>query len=90
VRIIALAQRHRRYGVGMIHLKLLQAAREPINYKRVERLYRFEKLHIRRIRPVTVTPEHTIGGDHQIRILESIGEVLAGTKTGRTEVAPQI
>src|SRR5688572_2478565 len=45
-RIIAFAQRHRRYGVGMIHLKLRQAG-ECVNYKRVERLYRLEKLHIR-------------------------------------------
>ena len=48
-RIIALAQRHRRYGVGMIHLKLRQSG-ECVNYKRVERLYRLEKLHIRRRR----------------------------------------
>lgn len=48
-RIVALAQRHRRYGVGMIHLKLRQAG-EPVSYKRVERLYRLEKLHIRRRR----------------------------------------
>ena len=48
-RIIALPQRHRRYGVGMIHLKLRQTG-ECINYKRVERLYRLEKLHIRRRR----------------------------------------
>ena len=48
-RIVALAQRHRRYGVGMIHLKLWQAG-ERVNYKRVERLYRLEKLHIRRRR----------------------------------------
>ena len=48
-RIIALVQRHRRYGVGMIHLKLRQAG-ELVNYKRVERLYRLEKLHIRRRR----------------------------------------
>ena len=48
-RIIALAQRHRRYGVGMIHLKLQQAG-EAVNYKRVERLYRLENLHIRRRR----------------------------------------
>jgi transposase InsO family protein len=55
-RIVALAQRYRRYGVGMIHLKLRQAG-ELVNYKRVERLYRLEKLHIRRRRrkkiPVT-------------------------------------
>jgi putative transposase len=48
-RIVALAQRYRRYGVGMIHLKLWQAG-ELVNYKRVERLYRLEKLHIRRRR----------------------------------------
>jgi len=48
-RIVALAQRYRRYGVGMIHLKLRQAG-ELVNYKRVERLYRLEKLHIRRRR----------------------------------------
>ena len=48
-RIVALAQRYRRYGVGMIHLKLQQAG-EGVNYKRVERLYRLEQLHIRRRR----------------------------------------
>jgi putative transposase len=48
-RIVALAQRHRRYGVGMIHLKLQQSG-DRVNYKRVERLYRLEKLHIRRRR----------------------------------------
>jgi transposase InsO family protein len=48
-RIVALAQRHRRYGVGMIHLKLRQAE-EMVNYKRVECLYRLEQLHIRRRR----------------------------------------
>jgi hypothetical protein len=35
-RILALAQRHKRYGVGMIHLKLRQAGL-IVNYKRVER-----------------------------------------------------
>ena len=46
-RIVALAQRYRRYGVGMIHLKLRQAGL-PVNYKRVERLYREAKLQVRR------------------------------------------
>lgn len=41
--IIALAQRHRRYGAGMIYLKLRQAG-EQVNHKRVERLYAEEKL----------------------------------------------
>ena len=119
-RIVALAQRHRRYGVGMIHLKLRQAG-EIVNYKRVERLYALEKLHIRRrrrkkipvsdrqplIRPgranevwsmdfvfdrvatgrmikclvivddatheaVALAPEHTIGGEHLTRIMDSV------------------
>jgi hypothetical protein len=42
-RIVALAHRHRRYGVGMIYLKLRQAG-ERVNYKRVERLYVAERL----------------------------------------------
>jgi len=46
-RIIDLAHRHRRYGVGMIHLKLGQAG-EKANYKRVERLYREAQLQVRR------------------------------------------
>lgn len=37
-RILALAQRHKRYGVGMIHLKLRQAG-VLVSHKRVERLY---------------------------------------------------
>ncbi|GAB3339308.1 IS3 family transposase [Marilutibacter aestuarii] len=48
-RILALAQRYKRYGVGMIHLKLGQAG-ELVNYKRVERLYREAKLQVRRRR----------------------------------------
>jgi putative transposase len=46
-KIVALAHRHRRYGVGMIHLKLRQAG-EKANYKRVERLYREAHLQVRR------------------------------------------
>ena len=46
-RILALAQRHKRYGVGMIHLKLRQEGR-LVNYKRVERLYQEAKLQVRR------------------------------------------
>ena len=48
-RIVALAHRHRRYGVGMIYLKLRQAG-ETVNYKRVERLYVAERLQVRRRR----------------------------------------
>ena len=46
-RILALAQRHKRYGVGMIDRKLRQAGL-PVNYKRVERLYQDAKLQVRR------------------------------------------
>ena len=48
-RIIGLAQRHRRYGAEMIYLKLRQAG-EPVNHKRVERLYTLEGLQVRRRR----------------------------------------
>jgi transposase InsO family protein len=48
-RIVQLAQRHRRYGAGMIHLKLRQAG-IAVNHKRVERLYALEQLQIRRRR----------------------------------------
>lgn len=48
-RIVALAHRHRRYGAGMIHLKLRQAG-ERVNAKRVHRLYVEERLQIRRRR----------------------------------------
>lgn len=46
-RILALAQRYKRYGVGMIYLKLRQE-QWPVNYKRVERLYRQANLQVRR------------------------------------------
>ena len=45
--IQALAHRHRRYGVGMIYLKLRQGG-HAVNYKRVERLYQQAKLQVRR------------------------------------------
>lgn len=47
--IVALAQRYRRYGAGMIYLKLRQAGRAD-NHKRVERLYAAEGLQIKRRR----------------------------------------
>ncbi|MDD2741619.1 MAG: IS3 family transposase [Rhodocyclaceae bacterium] len=46
-RIITLAQRHRRYGAGMIYLKLRQAG-EIVNHKRVDRLYTKAGLQVRR------------------------------------------
>jgi transposase InsO family protein len=48
-RILGLAHRYRRYGVGMIYVKLGQAG-ERVNNKRVERLYVAERLQVRRRR----------------------------------------
>lgn len=48
-RIIALAHRHRRYGAGMIYLKLRQAGM-LVNHKRVERLYAEARLQVKRRR----------------------------------------
>jgi putative transposase len=46
-RIIDLAHRHRRYGAGMIYLKLRQQGL-AVNHKRVERLYTEARLQVRR------------------------------------------
>lgn len=54
-RIVALAQKHRRYGAEMIHLKLRQDGLR-VNHKRVDRLYALEQLRIRRRRHKKVPP----------------------------------
>ena len=46
-RIVALAHRHRRYGAGMIYLKLRQEGR-LVNHKRVDRLYAEARLQLKR------------------------------------------
>jgi putative transposase len=48
-RIVALADRHRRYGAGMIYLKLRQEGR-VVNHKRVDRLYAEARLQVKRRR----------------------------------------
>ncbi|WP_354513391.1 IS3 family transposase [Luteibacter sp. PvP019] len=53
--ICALANRHKRYGVGMIYLKLRQAG-QMVNYKRVERLYQKANLQVRRRKRKKVPP----------------------------------
>lgn len=131
--IVDMAQRYRRYGAPMIHLKLRQAGRQ-INHKRVERLYALEKLQVRRrrrkkippadrhplIRPgranevwsmdfvfdriasgraikclaivddatheaVAVIPDHSIGGDHLVRLLDEVCAVQGRPSIIRTD-----
>jgi len=48
-KIIGLAHRHRRYGAGMIYLKLRQEGLR-VNHQRVERLYSAAQLQVRRRR----------------------------------------
>ncbi len=45
--LVALAHRHRRYGAGMIYLKLRQQGR-LVNHTRIERLYAEAQLQVRR------------------------------------------
>ena len=52
-RIVDLAQRHRRYGAGMIYLKLRQAG-HVINHTRVDRLYTEAWLQLKRRRRKTI------------------------------------
>ena len=84
-RIVALAQRHRRYGVGMIHLKLRQAG-EIVNYKRVERLYALEKLHIRRRRrkKIPVADRQPLVRPGQANEVWSMDFVFDRAASGRT------
>jgi putative transposase len=84
-RIVALAQRHRRYGVGMIHLKLRQAG-EIVNYKRVERLYALEKLHIRRRRrkKIPVSERQPLVRPGSANEVWSMDFVFDRVATGRT------
>ena len=61
VRSVALAHRHRRYGAGMISLKLRQEGHR-VNHKRVERLYTEAELQVRRRRrkKVPVADRHSL------------------------------
>jgi transposase InsO family protein len=83
--IIALAQRHRRYGVGMIYLKLRQRG-ECVNYKRVERLYRLEKLQVqrRKRKKRDLTERHPLGRPSRLNEVWSMDFVFDRTASGRT------
>ena len=83
-RIIGLAQRHRRYGSGMIYLKLRQAGLQ-VNHKRVERLYAEARLQVKRRRrkKVPVTDRQPLGRPQAANQIWSMDFVFDRTAEGR-------
>lgn len=84
-RIVELAQRHRRYGAPMIYLKLRQAGM-AVNHKRVERLYRLEKLQVqrRRRKKIPVAERQPLirpGGPNQVWSMDFVFDRVAGGRT---------
>nr|GAT42863.1 IS3 family [Mycena chlorophos] len=82
--IVALAQRHRRYGSGMIYLKLRQSGM-IVNHKRVERLYAQEKLQVRRRKrkKVPVAQRQPLGRPSAANQVWSMDFVFDRTAEGR-------
>lgn len=82
--IIALAQRHRRYGAGMIYLKLRQSG-QRVNHKRVERLYAEAGLQVRRRRrkKVPVSDRHPLVRPEHANQVWSMDFVFDRTAEGR-------
>jgi transposase InsO family protein len=82
--IVALAQRHRRYGSGMIYLKLRQSGL-VVNHKRVERLYAQEKLQVRRRKrkKVPVSDRQPLGRPSAANRVWSMDFVFDRTAEGR-------
>lgn len=83
-RIVALAHRHRRYGAGMIYLKLRQTGM-PVNHKRVERLYAEAGLQVRRRRrkKVPVADRQPLGRPLSANQVWSMDFVFDRTAEGR-------
>ena len=83
--IVELAQRHRRYGVGMIYLKLRQRG-QSVNYKRVERLYQLEKLQVqrRKRKKRDLTERYPLGRPSRLNEVWSMDFVFDRTANGRT------
>ena len=83
-RILALAHRHRRYGAGMIYLKLRQAG-QPVNHKRVDRLYAEADLQVRRRRrkKVPVADRQPLGRPLSANQVWSMDFVFDRTADGR-------
>lgn len=82
--IVALAHRHRRYGSGMIYLKLRQAG-QRVNHKRVERLYAEAGLQIRRRqrKKVPVSDRQPLGRPQAANQVWSMDFVFDRTAEGR-------
>ena len=83
-RIIALAQRHRRYGAGMIYLKLRQTG-EVVNHKRVDRLYAEAGLQIRKRKrkKIPVADRHPLERPRVANQVWSMDFVFDRTAEGR-------
>ena len=84
-KIIALAQRHRRYGSGMIYLKLRQAG-EIVNHKRVDRLYAEAGLQVkkRRRKKIPLSDRHPLERPTGANQLWSMDFVFDRTAEGRS------
>jgi putative transposase len=81
--IVALAHRHRRYGAGMIYLKLRQGG-ERVNHKRVDRICTAERLQIRRRRRKKVpVADRPLLQPHQPNAVWSADFVFDRTAEGR-------
>lgn len=84
-KIIALAQRHRRYGAGMIYLKLRQAG-EVVNHKRVDRLYAEAGLQVkkRRRKKIALADRHPLERPTMANQVWSMDFVFDRTAEGRS------
>ena len=82
--IIALAQRHRRYGASMIYLKLRQTGM-VVNHKRVDRLYAEAGLQIkkRKRKKVPMADRHPLERPKQAGQVWSMDFVFDRTGEGR-------
>lgn len=84
-KIITLAQRHRRYGSGMIYLKLRQAG-EIVNHKRVDRLYAEAGLQVkkRRRKKIPLSDRHPLERPTAANQVWSMDFVFDRTAEGRS------
>lgn len=83
--IVALAQRHRRYGAGMIYLKLRQAGM-VVNHKRVDRLYAEAGLQVRKRKrkKVLMADRQPLGRPEAANRVWSMDFVFDRTAEGRS------